>query len=94
MRRKLRQLIICHDTNPNNVNKNYEHHNDINNIDTDKNSDVDSKIRRCDLTPRTTKTNRDEIKRKKGGGGGIERRRHGRVAQGRGLGLEIAREWR
>ena len=33
---KTHQLIICHDTHPNNYNDNYEHPNKINNIDTDK----------------------------------------------------------
>ena len=40
MRRKLCQLIISHDTHPRNFIGNYEHPNDINNIDTDKNSDI------------------------------------------------------
>ena len=36
LRIKLRQLIICHDTHPNDVNDNDEHPNDVNNIDTEK----------------------------------------------------------
>ena len=36
LRRKYCQLVICHDTHPNNVNDNNKYHNDINNIDTDK----------------------------------------------------------
>ena len=40
LRRKLRQLIIRHDTHPNNVNNNYEHPNNTKNIYTDKKSDI------------------------------------------------------
>ena len=40
LRRKLCQLVISHDTHPRNFNGNYEHPNNINNIDTDKNSDI------------------------------------------------------
>ena len=40
MRKKLRELIIHHDTHTNGIKDNDEHPNEINNIDTDKNSDV------------------------------------------------------
>ena len=33
-------LIIWHDTHPKDVNENYEYPNNINNIDTNKNSDI------------------------------------------------------
>ena len=40
LRRKTFRLIVCHDAHSNNVKNNNEHPNDINNIDTENNSEV------------------------------------------------------
>ena len=59
MRRKLLQLIISNNTHPNYVNYNYEHTNDINNIDTNKNCDISNNDTLCnDVNNNNTDSNK------------------------------------